>query len=135
MKWIAIGAHLLRDDIEPLAEAVPVSDLFLSAIEVDDDQPIGDRELLLRVAGVRAKLLDAATFVALRYGFTFVSAGDARNKCGTHLDRWRGLIRRRHDGRCRRAKLQCKTRPKPSEPSKLKACVQCFALTQSERHA
>jgi len=32
MKWIAIGAHLLRDDIEPLAEAVPVSDLFLSAI-------------------------------------------------------------------------------------------------------
>lgn len=92
MKLIAIGAHLLRDDIEPLAEAVPVGDLFLSALTVEDQQPIGDRELLLRVASIRAKLLDAATFIALRYGFTFATADDARSKCASHLDRWRRLL-------------------------------------------
>jgi len=92
MKSIAVGAHLLRDDIEPLATAVPAGDLFLSAIEVADDQPLGDRELLLRVAAVRGRLLDRATFVAIRYGFSFTSAADAHAKCAMHLDRWRGLL-------------------------------------------
>jgi hypothetical protein len=92
MKSVAIGAHLLRDDVEPLAVAVPVGDLFVSAVEVADDQPIGDRDLLLRVAAIRAKLLDAATFIALRYGFTFASADDARGKCASHLDRWKRLL-------------------------------------------
>lgn len=92
MKSVAIGAHLMRDDVEPLAVAVPVGDLFLSALEVPDDQPIGDRDLLLRVAGVRGKLLEAATFIALRYGFTFSGAGDAHAKCGAHLARWRRLL-------------------------------------------
>ena len=66
MKSVIIGAHLMRDDIEPVAVAIPVADLFLSAVEVADDQPVGDRELLLRVADVRGKLLDVATFVAIR---------------------------------------------------------------------
>ena len=92
MKSIAIGAHLLRDDVEPLADAVPVGDLFLSAIAVEDDHPLGDRDLLVRVAGVRAKLLEVATFVALRYGFTFASAEQAQAKTLAHHARWRRLL-------------------------------------------
>lgn len=92
MKAIAIGAHLLRDDIEPLADAVPVGDLFLSAIEIPDDQPLGDRELLIRIAGVRAKLLDVATFIAVRYGFTFSSADEAQSKTLAHLARWKRTL-------------------------------------------
>lgn len=92
MKSIAIGAHLLRDDIEPLADAVAVGDLFLSAISVAGDQPLGDRELLVRVAGVRANLLEVATFIALRYGFTFSSAEEAQAKTLPHLERWKRLL-------------------------------------------
>jgi hypothetical protein len=92
MKWIAIGAHLLRDDVGPHAEAVAVGDLFLSAISVPNDQPVGDRDLLLRVAGVRAKLLDAATFVAIRYGFTFTTGDEALSKCAAHLRQWKRVL-------------------------------------------
>jgi hypothetical protein len=92
MKSIVIGAHLMRDDVEPLAEAIPVGDLFLSAISIPDDQPVGDRELLLRVADVRGKLLDVATFVAIRYGFTISSADEALGKCAAHFARWKRLL-------------------------------------------
>lgn len=92
MKAVVIGAHLLRDDVEPLAEAIPVGELFLSALSMDDDQPLGDRELLLRVAGVRAKLLDVATFVAIRYGVSVTSPEDALGKCAPHLARWKELL-------------------------------------------
>lgn len=92
MKSIVIGAHLLRDDVEPLAEAIPVGDLFLSAISIADDQPVGDRELLLKVADVRGKLLDVATFVAIRYGFTIGSADEALGKCAAHFARWKRLL-------------------------------------------
>jgi hypothetical protein len=92
MKSIAIGAHLLRDDVEPLADAVPVGDLFLSALSVPDDQPLGDRDLLVRVAGIRARLLDVATFVALRYGFTFAGGEEAQSKTLAHHARWKRLL-------------------------------------------
>lgn len=92
MKSIAIGAHLLRDDVEPLADAVPIGDLFLSAVSVADDQPLGDRDLLVRVAGIRAKLLEVATFVALRYGFTFSNGDQALAKTIAHHARWKRLL-------------------------------------------
>lgn len=97
MKFVVIGAHLLRDDVEPLATAIPVADLFLSAIEVADDQPLGDRELLLRVAAVRAKLLDVATFVAIRYGFAVGGATEGESKCAAHAGRWRRLLTEHRD--------------------------------------
>jgi hypothetical protein len=97
MKSIAIGAHLLRDDVEPLTTAIPVGDLYLSALEIADDQPLGDRELLLKVAGVRARLLDVATFVAIRYGFTLAGAADAESKCAAHLVRWKHLLTQHRD--------------------------------------
>ncbi|HKR64131.1 MAG TPA: GvpL/GvpF family gas vesicle protein [Thermoanaerobaculia bacterium] len=97
MKRLILGAHLLRDDIEPAADAIAVGDLFLSAIEIEDDQPLGDRELLVRAANVRAKLLEAATFIAIRYGFTAVSADDAHRKCATHLDAWRRALTRHRE--------------------------------------
>lgn len=92
MKSIVIGAHLLRDDIEPVATAIPVGDLYLSGFEVPDDQPLGDRDLLVKVAAVRARLLEVATFVAIRYGFAAGSAAEAESRSAAHLARWRELL-------------------------------------------
>ena len=92
MKWIVIGAHLAASDVEPLADALPMRDLVLSALAVAPDQPLGDRDLLLRVATVRAQLLERATFVAMRYGFAVWSAAEAESKCGLHAARWRELL-------------------------------------------
>ena len=78
MKRVAIGVHLRRDDIEPIAVAVPAGDLFFSAVEVDDDRPLGDRNLLLEVAQIRARLLERATFIAVRYGYTFATEVESR---------------------------------------------------------
>ena len=92
MKSIAIGMHLRAEDVQPLARAVPASNLIVSAIDVDDDQPLSDRDLLLRVAGIRAQLLERATFIAVRYGFAFRSAGEAEGKIGSNAPRWRKLL-------------------------------------------
>ena len=92
MKLVVIGVHLQREDIEPLATAIDAGDLFLSALEVESDQPIGDRELLLRVAAKRAELLARATFLAVRYGFTATSADDARAKCMPRIESWRHAL-------------------------------------------
>jgi hypothetical protein len=97
MKLVVIGAHPQRNDIEPLAEAIAVSDLWLSGMSVDDSQPLGDRDLLLRVAKTRAALLDRATFVAIRYGFTAHGSSDATSKCAAHIDRWRRVLREYRD--------------------------------------
>jgi hypothetical protein len=92
MKLVVIGAHRERNDIEPLAEAIAVSDLWLSGMQVEESQPLGDRDLLLRVAKTRAALLDRATFVAIRYGFTAHGPADAMAKCAAHIDRWRRVL-------------------------------------------
>lgn len=97
MKAVVIGAHLRRDDIEPPADAIAAGDLFLSGLPVADDQPLGDRELLLRVAKVRAALLERATFIAIRYGFTVSSESEAHAKCATHLEQWRALLEQHRD--------------------------------------
>ncbi len=95
MKLVIIGAHLHRDDIEPLATALPAADLWLSGVEVADDQPLGDRDLLLRVAKARAALLDRATFIAIRYGFS--ARHDAAAKIAPYAARWRQLLERHRD--------------------------------------
>ena len=92
MKSIAIGLHLDREDVEPVAKAVAASGLFVSAVDVEDDQPLSDRDLLLRVASVRAKLLERATFVAVRYGFTFRSSKEAESKIAENATRWRQTL-------------------------------------------
>lgn len=92
MKSIGIGLHLDREDVEPVAKAVAAAGLFLSAVDVEDDQPLSDRDLLLRVAGIRARLLDRATFVAVRYGFTFRSAKEAEGKIGGNAARWKQTL-------------------------------------------
>ena len=92
MKSIAIGVHLQRADIEPLADAVPVSSLYLSAIAVAEDQSLSDRDLLVRVTSTRAALLDKATFVAIRYGFSFRTASEVEAKCAPHVTRWKALL-------------------------------------------
>jgi hypothetical protein len=95
MKSVVIGAHLRREDVEPLADAIPAGDLVLSGLAVADDQPLGDRELLLRVAKIRAALLERATFIAIRYGFA-VTGGDV-SKCAAHFERWRALLEQHRD--------------------------------------
>jgi len=93
MKVVVIGAHLHRHDVEPIASALPAGDLWLSGVEVDDDQPLGDRDLVLRVAKTRAALLDRATFVAIRYGF---AVGDI-SKVAPFLASWRQLLEEHRD--------------------------------------
>jgi hypothetical protein len=66
MKSVVIGVHLRREDIH--VEAIALGDLWLSGVAVADDQPLADRDLLLRVAKARAELLERATFIAVRYG-------------------------------------------------------------------
>lgn len=97
MKRVVIGAHLLREDVEPLADAIPGAGLFLSGLPVADDQPLGDRALLLQVAAVRAKLLEQATFVAIRYGLAVSSDAEAETKCAAHAQRWKRLLEAHRD--------------------------------------
>lgn len=92
MKSIAIGLHLGSDDITGIADATPAAGLAISSIAVEDDQPLGDRDLLLRVAEVRARLLDRATFIAIRYGFTFRSATEADEKISAKAAAWRDIL-------------------------------------------
>lgn len=92
MKRVAVGAHLDREDIEPVAEAVPIGDLWLSAVEVADDQPLADRALLLRVSAIRERLLQKATFVAIRYGYAFTTAAEAAERCAPQLPKWKKLL-------------------------------------------
>ena len=66
MKSLLIGIHLQREDIH--VDALPFGDLWLSAVAIADDQPLADRDLVLRVAKLRAELLERATFIAVRYG-------------------------------------------------------------------
>jgi hypothetical protein len=98
MKHIAIGAHLHREDIEPAADATPIGTLCLSSVAVPEDQSLGDRDLLLRIADVRARLLDKATFVAVRYGFAFRSPQEAFAKCAQHVETWAEALNE-HRGR------------------------------------
>ena len=97
MKLVVIGAHLLRDDVEPVAEAIGVGDLYLSAVSVADDQPLGDRDLLVRIASVRGRLLEVATFVAIRYGLAVTSDEEALSRCSAHLQRWKRLLTAHRD--------------------------------------
>jgi hypothetical protein len=97
MRTVVLGAHLRRDDIEPHAEAIAVGGLWLSGVAIHDDQPLGDRALLVRVAGIRAKLLDAATFIAIRYGLTVRSGEEALERCASHLESWKTLLARHRD--------------------------------------
>jgi len=92
MRTVVIGAHLRRDDIEPAAAALAAGGVFLSGVEVPDDQPLGDRALLLRVAETRAGLLDRATFIAIRYGFAARSEAEAAAKVAPHVTRWQQLL-------------------------------------------
>jgi hypothetical protein len=97
MKTIIIGAHLQRQDVEPLAEVLEAGELFLSGLPVEDDQPLSDRDLLLRVAAIRAALLERATFVAVRYGFAARSADDALARVTPFLPRWGPLLLRHRE--------------------------------------
>ncbi len=92
MRVVVIGAHLHRSDIEPVAEALPAGDLWLSGLSVAEDQPLGDRDLLLRVAAARARLLERATFIAVRYGFAVRDAAEAAAKSAPYLERWRCVL-------------------------------------------
>lgn len=97
MKSVIVGAHLRREDIEPLAKAIPLAGLFLSGVEVGDDQALGARDLLIRVANVRAQLLERATFIAIRYGLAVRDASEAAAKCGSYTESWSALLQANQD--------------------------------------
>lgn len=97
MKWLVVGAHLQADDVASIATPIPLGELTLSGVEVADDQPLGDRDLLLRVAKTRAELLDRATFIAVRYGFAVHGENEAFAKCGSYVAAWRALLEAHRD--------------------------------------
>ena len=82
VKLIAIGIHGELSDIPHGGEAsaVAVGSVFVSVLAVSHEQALGDRELLLRVAGIRRELLESGTFIAVRYGAAFSSAGELLNR-------------------------------------------------------
>lgn len=92
MKLLLVGVHERREDIEPMARAIPSGPVFLSVMEVPDDQPAGDRPLLLRTLDVRGQLLERATFLAVRYGFFARSEEDAVARTLPHVGRWLALL-------------------------------------------
>ena len=92
MKSIVIGIHLHEQDVRPAADAMRAGDLWASVFAVDDDRPLGDRDLLLEVAAIRARLLDRATFVAIRYGFAVRDANELASKTAAMTARWRDLL-------------------------------------------
>ncbi|MCU1350716.1 MAG: hypothetical protein JWO56_3746 [Acidobacteria bacterium] len=97
MKHLIVGAHLRREDVEPAADALVAGDLFLSGVAIADDQPLGDRELLIRVTRTRAALLERATFLAIRYGFSVWAEAEAAAKCAPHLGRWKRILEENRD--------------------------------------
>jgi hypothetical protein len=97
-RFLIIGAHACADEVEPVAVPMAAGPVVLSAIEIADDQALGDRELLLRTVEVRRRLLDRATFIAVRYGFAPRSTEEAVRVCHPHLERWRELLQQ-HSGR------------------------------------
>jgi hypothetical protein len=82
VKLIAIGIHASQADIPPGSEAAPVAvgGVFVSVLAVPHEQPISDRDLLLRVAGIRSRLLESGTFIAVRYGAAFSSEAELENR-------------------------------------------------------
>lgn len=92
MKSIVIGIHLKHNDVEPVAKAMKVGDLFASIFPVDDDRPLGDRDLLIEVSSIRARLLDVATFIAVRYGLAVRDEDELSMKCSGHTKRWREIL-------------------------------------------
>ena len=92
MKFIGIGVHLRSEDVDEPARAFSAGGLQISGLGVTDDQALSDRDLLVRVATVRAALLERATFIAIRYGFTFRAAADAESKCAGRFAGWKRLL-------------------------------------------
>lgn len=115
MKAVLVGAHLRREDVEPVAQSFPVGEVFLSGVSVADDQPLGDRDLLLRVANTRAQLVERATFIAIRYGVAVRSADDAVEKCIARAGAWKNTLAANRDNVEMTLKVvasQSHTRPK-----------------------
>ena len=90
MKSLVIGIHLRREDIH--IEALPFGELWLSGVTIADDQPLADRDLLLRVAKLRAELLERATFIAVRYGCVVPPLPALRPEWGGILTTNRGNV-------------------------------------------
>lgn len=93
MRHILIGVHSRSEDISG-AVAMPLHDLFLSALPVDETRGIAERKFVEEVARVRQELIAREIFVALRYGTTVHGSEEAEAKCGQLIDGWRRLLER-----------------------------------------
>lgn len=95
-KHVLIGAHLERSDAEDV-EGVALFDLgdvTLSAAPFDPRHGIADRQLVLRVAAIRAALAARETFIAIRYGVAVAGLEEARSKVASFVDGWRARLER-----------------------------------------
>lgn len=96
MKFLFLGAHLSDEHVLGIAEPIACGAVWLSGIPIAGDQPLADRELLQTALRVRGKLLDRATFIAIRYGFA-AAPDEAAAKCAAHAERWKRVLEANQD--------------------------------------
>lgn len=86
-----IGAHLDRTHVEPVSSVTPIDlgELVLSAATIHRDRGSSDPALLRSALESRDRLLDLATFIAIRWGSIVDSDEVAREKCASRIERWR----------------------------------------------
>lgn len=119
MKYLLIGVHRRGAAIVAPAVAIPVGDLQVSAIELHDDTPLADRELLVRAAQLRARLLDAATFIAVRYGAAPHTHAEVERLVAAKAARWAELLDRYGD--CVEMTMKVVTPPAAARPRRADA--------------
>jgi hypothetical protein len=96
MRLLFLGAHASDEHVRGIAEPIACGSMWLSGVPIADDLPLADRELVLAAARTRAKLLDRATFIAIRYGFAGTPA-EAAAKCGAQAERWKRILEANQD--------------------------------------
>lgn len=95
-RFLIIGAHLGDEHVLGIAEPIECGAVWLSGFAIPDDQPLAEPELVKAAARVRAKLLDRATFIAIRYGFAATPA-EAAAKCAGQSERWKRVLEANQD--------------------------------------
>lgn len=96
MRFILIGVHLDRDDATvDDVRLFDVANVVVSAIAIEEDTSTADPAVLKRALDARAKLLDRATFIAVRYGAPVRSAEDVVERIASRAAKWRELLEKR----------------------------------------
>lgn len=96
MRAILIGVHLEPEDAaDEQVVTFQAAGLTVSAIEISEESSTADPAVLKRAVETRARLLDRATFIAIRYGAPVRSSEEIVDRIGARAARWRELLTER----------------------------------------